>query len=71
MLRIEPLRVSPRSRGQLPLTPPACGLRAPLGNPFPCCRSFPLQPPIMIRLLHYPWIVQLSGALAVTVRCPP
>ncbi len=24
----------------------------------------------MIRLLHYPWIVQLSGALAVTVRCP-
>nr|AGX00065.1 hypothetical protein pKo6_0075 [Klebsiella pneumoniae subsp. ozaenae]BBI29324.1 hypothetical protein [Klebsiella pneumoniae] len=22
-------------------------------------------------LLCYPWIVQLSGALAVTVRCPP
>ena len=50
----------------------ASGLRPPRSawQPFPCCRSFPFQPPIMIRLLHYPWIVQLSGALAVTVRCP-
>ncbi|EOJ9189379.1 TPA: hypothetical protein ACXYP3_005122 [Escherichia coli] len=31
VLRIEPVPVSPRLRGQRPLTPPACGLRAPLG----------------------------------------
>ncbi|ECS7178360.1 hypothetical protein CER89_23325 [Salmonella enterica subsp. enterica serovar Anatum] len=31
MLRIEPVPVSPRLRGQRPLTPPAFGLRAPLG----------------------------------------
>ncbi|EBI5051864.1 hypothetical protein DO288_23435 [Salmonella enterica] len=32
MLRIEPVPVSPRLRGQRPLTPPAFGLRAPLGS---------------------------------------
>ena len=31
VLRIEPVPVSPRLRGQRPLTPPAFGLRAPLG----------------------------------------
>ncbi|ESD76222.1 hypothetical protein HMPREF1611_05611 [Escherichia coli 908573] len=35
VLRIEPVPVSPRLRGQRPLTPPAFGLRAPLGRPHP------------------------------------
>ncbi|SPW51003.1 Uncharacterised protein [Escherichia coli] len=35
VLCIEPVPVSPRLRGQRPLTPPAFGLRAPLGRPHP------------------------------------
>nr|AGW01169.1 hypothetical protein [Escherichia coli] len=86
MLRIEPVPVSPRLRGQRPLTPPAFGLRAPLGQATPCAglaRPQAAAPPLRganalqasasfaSALLCYPWIVQLSGALAVTVRCPP
>ncbi len=50
----------------------ASGLRPPRSawQPLPLLPLISPSASYHDSLLHYPWIVQLSGALAVTVRCP-
>ncbi|HAY0853436.1 TPA: hypothetical protein ACJGVO_004623 [Salmonella enterica subsp. enterica serovar Saintpaul] len=58
MLRIEPVPVSPRLRGQRPLTPPGFALRAPLG-----LRALPSALALGLRAL--------PSALALGLRALP